>query len=222
MPVLCGAARRLASQRTSGPGTQHLDRFAGGGSGSPGRGRRCQVVGVWWDGLPVDLREGPLDGCRVVVAVQGPSIPGGDHQPLRLVVLPGSAELARGRGDDAGAWGHRQLRDDPRVVPQVRSGLRYGLRRCRPRPGDKWHLDEVFCTINGKRQYLWRAVDQEGNVLDILVTSRRNAKAATRFFRQLLTGLQYVPRVLITDQLASYGVAHRRLMPAWSTVDRSI
>jgi putative transposase len=87
-----------------------------------------------------------------------------------------------------------------------------GLRRRRPRPGDKWHLDEVFITINGQRRYLWRAVDQHGAVLDILVTSRRNAKAATRFFRKLLKGLRYVPRVLITDKLASYPVAHRRLM----------
>jgi putative transposase len=87
------------------------------------------------------------------------------------------------------------------------------LRRRRARPGDTWHLDEVFLTINGKRQYLWRAVDQDGNVLDILVTSRRDAKAATRFFRKLLTGLEYVPRVLVTDKLTSYGVARRRLIP---------
>jgi putative transposase len=86
------------------------------------------------------------------------------------------------------------------------------LRRRRARPGDKWHLDEVFITINGKTHYLWRAVDQDGNVLDILVTSRRDAKAATRFFRKLLTGLVYVPRVLVTDKLASYGVARRRLI----------
>jgi putative transposase len=62
-----------------------------------------------------------------------------------------------------------------------------GLRRRQPRPGDKWHLDEVFLTINGRRQYLWRAVDQDGNVLDILVQPRRDAKAAKRFFRKLLT-----------------------------------
>jgi putative transposase len=86
------------------------------------------------------------------------------------------------------------------------------LRRRRARPGDQWHLDEVFITINGKTHYLWRAVDQDGNVLDILVTSRRDAKAATRFFRKLLTGLEYVPRVLVTDKLASYGVARRRLI----------
>jgi putative transposase len=88
------------------------------------------------------------------------------------------------------------------------------LRRRRVRPGDKWHLDEVFIKINGTSHYLWRAVDQHGNVLDILVTSRRDAKAATRFFRKLLTGLEYVPRVLITDKLGSYGVAHRRLTPS--------
>jgi putative transposase len=97
----------------------------------------------------------------------------------------------------------------------VKFGQTYAkeLRRRRPRSGDKWHLDEVFIKINGKTHYLWRAVDQDGNVLDILVQSRRNAKAATRFFRKLLKGLEYAPRVLVTDKLASYGVARRRLMP---------
>jgi putative transposase len=87
------------------------------------------------------------------------------------------------------------------------------LRRRRPRPGDKWHLDEVFLTINGERHYLWRAVDQDDNVLDILVQSRRNKKAAKKFFRKLLKGLMYVPRVLITDKLKSYGAAKRELLP---------
>ena len=85
------------------------------------------------------------------------------------------------------------------------------LRRRRPRPGDKWHLDEVFIKINGKTHYLWRAVDQHGTVLDILVTSRRDTKAATRFFRKLLTVLEYVPRVLVTDKLGSYQAARRRV-----------
>ena len=88
------------------------------------------------------------------------------------------------------------------------------LRRRRPRPGDKWHLDEVFITISGETHYLWRAVDQDGNILDILVQRRRNQAAATRFFRKLLSGLQYVPRVLITDQLASYGAAQREVLPS--------
>ena len=88
------------------------------------------------------------------------------------------------------------------------------LRRRRARPGDKWHLDEVFVKINGTIHYLWRAVDQHGNVLDILVQSRRNATAAKRFFRKLLTGLRYVPRVIVTDQLGSYQVAHREVLPS--------
>jgi putative transposase len=71
------------------------------------------------------------------------------------------------------------------------------LRRRRPRPGDKWHLDEVFLKLNGQTHYRWRAVDQDGNVLDILVQSRRNKHAAKKFFRKLLKGLQYVPRVII-------------------------
>jgi putative transposase len=87
-----------------------------------------------------------------------------------------------------------------------------GLRRRRPRPGDKWHCDEVFIRINGTQHYLWRAVDQHGNVLDILVHSRPNAVAAKRFFRKLLKNLEYVPRVIVTDKLGSYQVAHRELL----------
>ncbi|AXE76311.1 IS6 family transposase [Streptomyces atratus] len=89
-----------------------------------------------------------------------------------------------------------------------------GLRRRRPRPGDKWHLDEVFVKINGVRQYLWRAVDKDGNVLDILIQSRRNAKAAKRFLAKLMKKQQRVPRVMVTDKLRSYGTAHRELMPS--------
>jgi putative transposase len=96
----------------------------------------------------------------------------------------------------------------------VKFGQTYanGLRQRRARPGDKWHLDEVFIKIAGKTHYLWRAVDQHGNVLDILVTSRRDATTATRFFRKLLKNLEYVPRVLVTDKLASYGAARRRVL----------
>src|SRR5258708_3016435 len=88
------------------------------------------------------------------------------------------------------------------------------LRSRSPRPGDRWHLDEVFLKIQGKRQYLWRAVDQEGEVLDILVQSRRNKQAARRFFRKLLRGLQYVPRVIITDRLGSYVAAKMEVLPS--------
>lgn len=103
---------------------------------------------------------------------------------------------------------------------RIQAGRKFGqtfanqLRRRQPRPGNKWHLDEVFIKIKGKTHYLWRAVDQDGAVLDILVTSRRDARYATRFFRKLLRGSRSVPQVLITDKLASYGVVHRRLIPS--------
>jgi putative transposase len=87
------------------------------------------------------------------------------------------------------------------------------LRRRHPRPGDKWHLDEVFLTINRARHYLWRAVDQDGHGLDMLVQSRRKKKAATKFFRKLLKGLMYVPRVMITDKLKRYGAAKQEMLP---------
>jgi putative transposase len=71
----------------------------------------------------------------------------------------------------------------------------------------------VFVRINGVLHYLWRAVDQRGVVLDVLVQSRRDGEAAKRFFRRLLVGLQYEPRVMVTDKLRSYGVAQRSLLP---------
>ena len=85
-------------------------------------------------------------------------------------------------------------------------GLDYArrLRRGRGRMGDTWHLDELFVTIQGQRQYLWRAVDQDGDVIDLLVQSRRDRQAAARFFRKLLKGQGAVPRRVTTDKLRSY------------------
>jgi len=88
------------------------------------------------------------------------------------------------------------------------------LRRLRGCLGDTWFLDEVFVTIQGQRHYLWRAVDQDGDVIDILVQRRRNARAARRFFRKLLKGQGSEPRWLVTDKLGSYGAAHRSVMPS--------
>ncbi|MGW4985691.1 IS6 family transposase [Streptomyces mirabilis] len=98
----------------------------------------------------------------------------------------------------------------------VKFGQAYAkaLRRRRPRPGDKWYLDELFIKINGEQRYLWRAVDQGGNVLDILVQSRRDKAAARRFFRTLLKKTGAVPRVIVTDRLRSYRAAHREVMPS--------
>src|SRR5919199_893107 len=87
------------------------------------------------------------------------------------------------------------------------------IRRRPPCPGDKWHLDEVCLMIRGTKHWLWRAVDQDGVVLDVLVQSRRDKRAARRLLRKLLKKQMRPPRVLITDKLASYGAAKRELVP---------
>jgi putative transposase len=98
-------------------------------------------------------------------------------------------------------------------------GLKFGqefaniIRRRLRRPGDKWHLDEVVLKIAGKKHYLWRAVDQHGVVLDVLVQSRRDKKAAKRLLRKLLKRQCRAPRVMITDKLGSYGAAKKEIMP---------
>ena len=88
------------------------------------------------------------------------------------------------------------------------------LKRRQGRLGDTWFLDEIFVTINGERQYLWRAVDEDGDVIDILVQSRRNRRAAERFFRKLLKGQGKPPLRLVTDKLKSYGAVLRSITPS--------
>ena len=91
--------------------------------------------------------------------------------------------------------------------------LRFGqdfantVRRKQSQRGDKWFLDGVVLTIKGRHHYLWRAVDQDGFTLDILMQSRRNRHAAKRFFRKLMNNLRYAPRVIITDKIKSYAAA---------------
>jgi putative transposase len=87
------------------------------------------------------------------------------------------------------------------------------IRRRLPRAGDKWHLDEVAVKIAGQKHWVWRAVDQDGIVLDILVQSRRDKRAAKRLLRKLLKRQCRAPRVLITDKLASYGAAKKEIAP---------
>ncbi len=79
------------------------------------------------------------------------------------------------------------------------------LRRRRPRASAQWHLDEMVVTIGGRRMYLWRAIDDEGEVLDILVQPRRNKAAAVKLLRKLMKKLGFAPRRLVTDKLPSYG-----------------
>ncbi len=99
-------------------------------------------------------------------------------------------------------WGHKCGQDDANQ-----------RRHWRPKPGDQWYLDEVWLTIHGEGHDRWRAVDPDDNVLAILVQSRRNTKAAKPFFRKLLKGLPYVPRVIITEKLTSDGAAKRESLP---------
>src|SRR3954471_5698212 len=87
------------------------------------------------------------------------------------------------------------------------------IRRRLPRAGDTWHLDEVAVKIAGKKHWLWRSVDQNGMVLDVLVQSRRDKHAAKRLLRKLLKKQMRAPRLLITDKLRSYGAAKREVMP---------
>ena len=105
----------------------------------------------------------------------------------------------------------------------LKFGLDYArhLKKRQGRLGDKWHIDEVFVTIQGQRHYLYRAVDQDGDVIDILVQSRRNQRAAARFFRHLLKGQGGEPRWLITDKLRSYAAAHRTIMPTVNHLNHS-
>ena len=88
------------------------------------------------------------------------------------------------------------------------------LRRKQGRLEDIWYVDELFLTIRGQRRYLWRAVDQDGDVIDILVTSRRDRRAAKRFFRKILRHQGKPPWQLVTDKLRSYPAAHREVFPS--------
>jgi putative transposase len=91
--------------------------------------------------------------------------------------------------------------------PMIARNLRHG----RPRPSDRWHLDEMVVRIAGRRMCLWRAVDHEGEVLDMLVQRRRDKRAALRLMRKLLKKQGFAPKRLTTDKLASYGAAFRHL-----------
>src|SRR3954467_7345879 len=85
------------------------------------------------------------------------------------------------------------------------------MRQRRRRPSDRWHLDEMVVRIAGERMYLWRAVDDEGEVLEMLVQRRRDTRSALRLMRKLLKKQGFVPKLLVTDKLRSYACAFRRL-----------
>ncbi|MFE9976887.1 IS6 family transposase [Streptomyces hirsutus] len=143
-------------------------------------------------------------GCRYPAEIISPCVWRYFRFPLRFREA-GEPMLARGV-----VASHETVR---RWCLKFGQAYANGLRRRRPRPRNKWHLDEVFLKINGERKYRWRAVDADGTVLDILVQSRRDTAAARRFFRRLLKTTRTVPRVIVTDRLRSCGAAHREVMP---------
>ena len=122
---------------------------------------------------------------------------------LRFII-----EMCRGAGR---ARARRLLRDVRRWVLKFGPAFARNLRRLRPRPSAQWHFDEMAVVIGGKRLWLWRAVDSEGEILDILVQPRRDRAAALRLMRKLLRKHGYAPDVLVTDRLASYSCARRQL-----------
>ena len=97
----------------------------------------------------------------------------------------------------------------------IKFGQRYArrLKRGHTGYGDTFYIDEVFVKINGKQHYLWRAIDQEGEVIDVFLQSCRDGSAAKRFFKRLLRRQGGAPRQIVTDKLRSYSVAHRELIP---------
>jgi putative transposase len=98
-----------------------------------------------------------------------------------------------------------------RWVLKFGPGIARNLRKTRPKPHDQWHLDEIVISIAGQRMYMWRAVDSEGEVLDVLVQRRRDKAAALKLLRKLLRKHALVPIVIVTDKLASYGAALRTI-----------
>ncbi len=142
--------------------------------------------------------------------LQAPSFPAADHRPCSLALFPVSAC----------AWSRKCCWSEVSYETIRRWAKKFGpdyarrLRRKQPRGDDIWHLDEVAITIAGKKHWLWRAVDQDGYVLDEIVQTPRNAKAAKRLLTRLLKKQGIAPKRMITDKLRSYGAAKRQVMPA--------
>ena len=155
--------------------------------------------------------------------LQTPPIPARHNQLRSLALLPLQSE-ARGNSHRrcAGPLIEDLLAERGITVSReairlwcIKFGAIYArrLKRKHRGYGDTFFIDEVFVKIKGKQHYLWRAVDQDGEVVDVYLQARRDGAAAKRFFKRLLRSHGGEPRNIVTDKLRSYGVAHRELMP---------
>jgi putative transposase len=140
-----------------------------------------------------------------------PSLPPRDHPARDLALSPLHSELSRCRELLAERGLDISYETVRRWVLKFGTGIARRLRRRRPRPSDRWHLDEMVVRIGGERMCLWRAVDHEGEVLDMLVQCRRDTRAALRLMRKLLKKQGFAPKLLATDKLRSYAAAFRHL-----------
>ena len=200
---ICAVAARLFDRGRFGRGLVGLpilvgdllvgvDRAMGGSEEGVGR---CHVV----CGL---VAEGHAENQLLRIPV-----PTGDHSPGDLALSPVHPQLSRRRGLARGARNCNFVRDSPTLGESFGPIIAAELRKRRPKPHAVWHLDEVNLKIDGRMVYLWRAVDAEGEVLDVLGQSKRDKRAALKLMRKLLRKYAVVPERLVTDDLRSYGAA---------------
>src|SRR3984893_5840386 len=139
--------------------------------------------------------------------LQGVPVPSGNHPAGDLALRPVYPELSRRRRFVGGTGIMVSYETVRRWVNHFGPMIAANLRKRRPKPYTTWHLDEVYLKIDGRMVYLWRAVDAEGEVLDVLVQAKRNKRAAQKLMRKLLKKYGFVPDKLVTDDLRSYAAA---------------
>jgi transposase-like protein len=174
------------------------------------------VKGLFWRDRQVnELRvERRLNADHVEFSrpsLSWPSLSAGGDQLCRVALFPVSLEPSHGRGNAGGARDLRDLRNPAAVGEEIRQGVFRSDSQACACSRDKWHMDEVVVSIAGGQHWLWRAVDQNGFVLDVPVQRRRDSRAAQRLMRKLLKSAVTPPRVMITDKLGSDGAARAKM-----------
>ena len=134
-------------------------------------------------------------------------LPARDHSPSDIVLPPVHPQLAQRRGFVGGTWSGGVLRDGSALGEPFRTDDRGRLAKASPEAYTTWHLDEVYLKIDGQMVYVWWAVDAQGEILDVLVQSKRNKHAALKLTSKLLKKYAFVPERWVTDDVRSYSAA---------------